>query len=368
MGFTGQGVRVGILDEGRVGTHTELNSSDITRLDPSSAVSSHSTLVARILCGINGPAKDATVFSTSANVSSEISIEQLISQNVSVINVSLAYGSPSGNFYSDQERWMDHVANQHDVTIVTVAGNDGVANRVVAFGLAFNVITVGATDPNGTTSINDDTFCDYTCTYNGGSTGCAKPDFLAPGQMLGTGGTSFAAPLVAGVIAQMIEFKPSIATKPELIKAVLTASCEKKYNESLTSGLTAQEGAGAINARRAIWVLSMGRYSTGTMSTGTVTKTFTVTSSDSSIRASVAWVRPNTASGNHNNGVGNTATHPNLRLQANKPNGTTVTSNLTTSSVELVYYKTNGSTGTCTIRVTRMDSQNNSFQYAIAWD
>ena len=163
----------------------------------------------------------------------------------------------------------------------------------------------------------------------------------------------------------MMELRSDLKNKPELVKAILTASCDKKYNESLTSGLTAQEGAGKINARCAIWILSMNRFYASTMSTGSVSKSFAVTSSDSMIRAAAAWMRPNTGTLSSPY-TSSSAVHPNMQLQLIRPNGTSTT-NVTNSSVELIHYVTNGNTGTYTAKITRMDGGSNSFRFAIAW-
>ena len=387
LGFDGYGVKIGLLDVGNVGSHSELTSSQITNIFPNGTIEEHSTKTARIICGSNGVAPNAQVFATYIDTSEGrtvyTEIERLINQGVSVINYSMGDKTRS-SYYTEYEKWLDHVAHQHKVTFVKSAGNKGIDSVVTPPGLAYNVITVGGTDTKLTSNRSDDTMYNISestgsSSANGGTAGCAKPDFLAHAVMWSGNpvdrGTSLAAPMVTGLIAQMIEYKPTIATSPALIKAILTVSTDKKVlpggnsavSEEWAGTITAQQGAGQVNAKNAMSTLGKNRYATGTMSSGTVSKTFTVSSSDSWIRYSVAWTRRNTVSGTHTGGGYTTAVAPNLKLQVYNPSNTSMgLSNIPTSSVELVHF-TVGSTGTHTAKITRMDSGTNTFDYAVAW-
>lgn len=365
LGFDGYGVKVGVYDNGRVGTNGQLDSSKVTRLDTTMPIDSHATNVATI---VNYFAPNASIYSNSSNISAEQGLELLIDQGVSVINMSLGFVRDEGDYYNDFEKWIDHIGYQHNVTLVKSAGNNGTTSVVTCPGLAYNVITVGAMSPNGTKTKSDDFNCSFSSANNGGASGCNKPDVTAPGVYENYGsGTSYAAPAVVGVIAQMIEYKPTLATNPTLIKAVLQASADRKLTGENLNRLTSIEGAGVINARRAIAVLAGGKYWTGTSSSGSITKTFPVTTSDSLMSISLTWSKNNTESGSHAQYSITSGPVVNLRMRIyDSSNTLTETANASNSSAELIRF--NVSTyGTHTIKVDRRDSNTNTFRYAIAW-
>lgn len=366
--LTGNNIKVGILDSNVVKQHSELNFNNITNLstNPSNATD-HATNVARIIAGTNGVAQNCKIYSI-AHSGFESMVETLISYNVSVINVSMGYSDERTNYYNALEQWTDHVANQHRVLIVKSAGNNGNNKIVTAPGLAHNVLTIGSFSTNNTTNIGDDYFETGSRGGNGGQSGCAKPDIISPTEHSLGGGTSMAAPFVTGTIALLFEYKPVLKTYPALTKAVITASCSRKFTESFYSGLTPNEGAGAFNAKRAIQVLAQGRYQYGTYTDSTITKTFSVTSSDTSITVGLSWLRTNVISNTpHNSNNPSIGIYANLKLQVLLPNGNVAgSSNITNSSCEMVHFDVS-TYGTYTIKVTRIDSNSNGVPYGLAW-
>ncbi|MBP3938875.1 MAG: S8 family serine peptidase [Clostridia bacterium] len=383
LGYDGYGVKIGVLDGGRViASHTELSNTNLTILDPDSEISNHATNVSRIIAGTKGVAPNVQLYTNSHNNMIEQELEELISCGVYVINMSLGIERNNGIYYTDLEKWIDHLAYQHDVTIVKSAGNKGVTADITIPGLAYNIITVGGTNTKYTVDRTDDTLFSIStasgsCSANGGTAGCAKPDFLAPAYYkdLNDYGTSFAAAMVTGIIAQMIECRPTLATKPAVIKAVLTSSTTRKMAKGISSDkveswedtITAQQGAGEVSARKAIYILSLGNYSIGFVSSGSLNKSIAVTSSDLYIRSSLAWLRNNTVS-QHTNGAVSVGTAANYKLKAYRPDGSICgESNIPTSSVELVHFNVNGIYGTYNIEISRADSNGGVVEYAFAW-
>jgi serine protease AprX len=127
---------------------------------------------------------------------------------------------------------------------VAAAGNRGDAGNAVQFAPANDpyVVTVGATDENGTPNPLDDTIAPWS---SRGVTqdGFAKPDVYAPGahivsvlapdsyfahqcpsciidsDYIRTSGTSMAAPMISGLVADLLQAHPSLS--PDQIKGAL---------------------------------------------------------------------------------------------------------------------------------------------------
>lgn len=407
----------------------------------------HATLVAAIMVGkavtINnvtykGIVPDAELYSYAiSNYNSfYTAVEFLIKSEadggcgVDIINMSANYYDHRG-VYTSVSGWIDHIAFKHDVHFVITAGNDNEENEnesdylhVPHTAMAYNAITVGAYETlcSAADSYEFESYApasisnrllnsvyfgmaDYSCYKT--TLGPAKPDLVAKGNITyGTivvkpgyenTGTSFAAPQVTGIIAQLCSKYPSLLTKQSTVKAILAASAVYMVNGEEDDGLHEigendyvpngnlyylldKQGAGVVNARAAYAILQGGKYKDITLpnTAQTYTTTITVPSSYNYLRVAMSWIKKNTASsGSCSLGTSTSANYQqlaDLRLEVYKGTGTSkrlvATSDLSDSNLELVQFNVDGG-GTYTIVITNKDCESADItgsQYiSLAW-
>lgn len=277
-GLTGSGVKLGIIDMGKVKSDVEIDVSRITYVEPSNVgYHYHSTNVARIAAGTEGVALGASIYSSSGSIIG--GVLGLSDAGVKVANMSIYDTNERTESYNALEIYMDYVVSQNKLLVVKSAGNDH--DAVSSPGMAYNVITTGGFFNQGTTDQSDDVMYRNSNYYKG--SGCFKPDFIADQSYAykeiehrNTTGTSYAAPFVTGTIALLYELRPSLAAQPEAVKAILMASCHRKVTpssgdpaENMASGLTAHQGAGAIDPYKAIAIAGSRHYGVRTLGSTT---------------------------------------------------------------------------------------------------
>jgi hypothetical protein len=271
---------------------------------------------------------------------------------------------------------VDHIAYNHDVHFVNAAGNSGSAG-VGSPGMAYNIITVGNTDWDGTYTIGD-----YSSYNNAGPSRSAqrtyKPDIMAPASW-----TSYAAPMVTGTVALLCELNPALKTKQPIVKSILAAGAGARTKNYVTSDSEfKQYGAGIVDALASSYIVAANQYSTSTgilSSTVGETKIYNmeVTSSDSRMR--IAMTYSNRISLASSGSIHATATIPDgtiaeVGLYIYDPNGNLVIScpvESTTvgANLKIVEFDTNGNSGTYTIKVRLLSppSDSRSTNFGVAW-
>lgn len=274
--------------------------------------------------------------------------------NIKVINLSLGTSGSSDGTDSTSVAVNNAVAN--GIAVAVAAGNSGPAKYTVGSpGAASSAITVGAMADVGENGFNLAQFSSRGPTADGR----VKPDIAAPGYNITApkanstngyitySGTSMATPFTAGVIALMIDAKPTITAST--IKSTL-------MNTSLgwgPAGTDVDYGAGRLQAYDAIKsaggfsgtgpTVPSHTYQSGNLSgTGDYDNwTLSVTSTTNPV--SVTLIIPNWVSGFWGGS-------PDFDLYVYNPSGTLVGSSEGTERQEIVSF-TPTTTGNYTIKV-----------------
>jgi len=390
LALKGTGVKIGIVEGGYPDKYTNAQLIDrsiifdVTDNVARTRLSTHATKVTSIIAGnTQGIVPDATVYvaQTFNRQTDYDRIEWLISQGVTVINYSAGYSDVRGQ-YSDMARWIDHLGNQHQVHFVKSAGNTSPFS-ITDPGMAYNIFTVGSICDHD--SVNepywlDDTFSTtFSCYVE--TTGGYKPDLTAPGEGISVAGytndfgTSLSAPHVVGVLAQMINFSQNLTVVNPALKAILAAGTLHRtstdFSYPLSPFYSNKEGIGVVDAQGAYQIASNLTYQNIQLSSTQFPyqKTFTVSSTSSPVRVSLAWLKQNTI--DQPNHVGAAVTERNLSdfdLEVYAPNGNLVGSSCSgTNNLELIQF-TPSVIGTYTIKVIGYAIQNTSELISLAWN
>jgi serine protease AprX len=190
--------------------------------------------------------------------------------NIRVANFSLQSGQESSFLYDPLDQAVERLW-QAGIVVTAAAGNYAVngANSGVHYAPANDpfVITVGAADIHGSGSVGDDTMAPWSA-WGYTNDGFAKPELSAPGRYLiaevpgastiyadypnnvvkqntiQLSGTSFSAPIVAGMAAALFGVHPDWT--PDQIKGLLMVTAM-----NLTKVATTADGVGEVNLQNA---------------------------------------------------------------------------------------------------------------------
>jgi len=268
-GYTGDGVKVAVVDSGVNSSHPDLAGKIVAERDFSGSGSptdgiGHGTFVASEILGTGaasdgtyaGVAPDATLINArvldgsgdGSDSSILAGVEWAAEQGADVINMSIGWtdGYDDGTSFPSQA--INRIARQYDCVIVVSAGNDGAAQTINAPATADEAIAVGATDSTGKPTV----FSSYGPRRGDGA---VKPEVLAPGLAItaasaftggymSADGTSMAAPLVSGAAALLRGADPS-ADRTQ-IRAKLMASAQPVATNVF------RQGAGLVDIPAAI--------------------------------------------------------------------------------------------------------------------
>jgi serine protease AprX len=291
---TGKGVGVAVVDTGIAGTLPDFRTSQsnsTSRVVATVATNpyatgdndsyGHGTHVAGIIAGNGnnrpsndslkgdyvGVAPDANLISVKvADEKGDATLLDVIyglqfavdnkdAYNIRVINLSLE-STQAQSYKTDPLDAAAEAAWFSGIVVVAAAGNRGTADDAVDYAPGNDpyVISVGGVDDQGTKNTLDDAIASWS---SRGTTqdGFANPDVLAPGahivsnlapksaftsmcpscivdgQYIRAGGTSMAAPMVAGAVADMLQTRPGLT--PNQVKAAVLANGRNVLASSL---------------------------------------------------------------------------------------------------------------------------------------
>ena len=384
LGINGAGVNVAQIEAGgRVFTgnpHLAGVTQDATSV--CATASAHSTAVAGIIrsrhfflpspfLGFSregmAPGVNLRAAGSCAETDPELQDRSTAAANAGSSALNLSWGRNIGLTPGANDRFYDDMVMNRARTVVKSAGNQngacGAGNgNVTSPGLAYNVTAVGNFDDRNTTAWGDDvmagcsSFRDPASSHNDRE----KPEVSAPGQNITStttgfpftgpvgSGTSFAAPLVTGDAAMLIQRVPSLGFFPETVKAIQMATA--MHNIEGATRLSEFDGAGGIDALRADSVArrSSGnhggqRYTCSTTSPLAVHST--ALTAGRTARAVIAWDNDTTWADYANRPAAD------LDLQVVGPNGNVVASSLSWDNTYEVAEFTPAVSGTHTLRV-----------------
>ena len=383
-GNKGAGVKIGMIESGVPDiSDSYLTQATITKRSGSTNVLPHATRVARVLVGTNSSAADdgfapnAHLYCCTATDPASFydGIEWLVDSGVNVINCSFSFDMYIlGGTYDIASKWVDHLAVMHDVHFVVSAGNN--PPNISSPGMAYNAMTVGAFSPGTATSwsnISAFSVASYSAYDETGSNRAEKPNLIANGDSFWGAaytGTSFSAPQVTGIIAQLCSYQPTLKYKQTAIGAILMAATAHKINANGTGNvgdifdslfqvggepqISDNEGSGILDALWARDIVSSGKYWSATVYDAgfPYNQTVSITANENTvIRVCIFWLRQNSVSKPHKENVATVATMSNLDLYVLTPNGSIAdASTLTEGNFEIVQFVPHMS-GTYTIQI-----------------
>lgn len=256
LGYNGSGIKVGVLEYDKYNTNKNFDASaphlinaNVVKYNSNASVDEfdHATKVLSVLCGkpvtvdnktYKGIATNASMYYAYYNSSLEYDtrLDWLVTEkDVLVINFSFQHGQSTT--YGITDRDLDELIMQYRVIVVKSSGND---TNITDPGLAYNAITVGEVS---TRNIYNGKYV-VTSTSGFSEEGALtnKPELVAFGTgiymvydvdgvnavtEITPGGTSYAAPMVTGTIALMLQANPSLIGKPDSVKAILMSAADE---------------------------------------------------------------------------------------------------------------------------------------------
>lgn len=290
-GWDGTGVTVAVIDSGVADVPgfggRVIHQQNISAAPPTGDQYGHGTFVAGLVHRIAPGANIVSVKLSDANgavdITQVLAALQWVRANqerysIDVVNLSFGNDSKQSAYVSPLNFAVQQVWDSGMVVVASAGNLGGGSNTVTKPGDDPLIISVGSSDEHGTSARGDDTIPTF---VSRGPTqdGLAKPDLVAPGARVISlrapgstvdtqnpqarvgdaefrgSGTSFSAPIVSGIVAQMLQADPTLT--PDQVKHGLLAGAT-----SIEGDPTAM-GAGTVRAKKALDLARSGRANHG---------------------------------------------------------------------------------------------------------
>lgn len=374
-GINGAGVRVGVVEPGRVGAHANLPGSRRVLCGSlgTTFVNTHKTQVAGVIQSNNathrGQAPQITlVDAIGANFSDP---EMMAATDCAITNgavaLNMSFGSDTDGAFNAFARFVDATVYNTGRTIAVAVSND-CSLRMGSPEIAFNDLSVGSfSDGNTSGGSNDRHSCVTTLPHSAfldppsPSGDREQPDIVAPGHLVRTTvpgggfadatGTSFAAPHATGLAGLLQNRSATFSSQAERLRAIIMASARKNIEGAAV--LSERDGAGAQRDAAADRVLLNAQSFSFSRPGGTtgfpIDQTFTANAGQV-VRVVAVWA--------HKSPGGDTLTGPttDLDLSVFAPGGAVVGGSSSFDNTFEITQFTAPATGTYTARITNFRS------------
>ena len=275
LGITGEGSNIAIVEDSRVDFNNSCLPNNLgTRVPNHPEVDDHATATAGMAAGTNnryrGIAPGAGIYSANSTTylhDSEISAAiDAAANNAHILNNSWGYGCGNPGIVDLHARHADYIVRYVWDTVTASAGNSGLCTNmeyVTGVASGYNTIAVGNYDDSETVSPLDN-LMNPTSSFKDPVSPVGdreKPEVAAPGTAIRSmimspkgncangdvgSGTSYSAPIVAGLAAGLMQAQPSLRIFPESVKALIMAGAIDNVEGS--PRLSEYDGAGGVNA------------------------------------------------------------------------------------------------------------------------
>ena len=316
--YTGDGIGVMVRDDGIVGPHIDFEG----RLDNSTATGTgqtHGDGVAGIMTGAGnldptkrGMAAGSNVYVSNyaSNFMDAATVDRINNGTVQITNSSYSNGCNAG-YTSTTVTVDDQAYNNPTLLHVFSAGNSGTSNCGYGAGSTWGNVTGGHKQGKNVIATANTDFegvLENSSSRGPAYDGRIKPDIAANGyehlstdednDYLTFGGTSGAAPGIAGISAQLYELYGDVNGGSLPPAALIKASILNTANDAGNVGPDFKFGWGIVNGLRAGMLLEDGRHLNTSVSQGSSNShTITIPAGTEQVRFMLYWSDPAAANG-----------------------------------------------------------------------